>query len=172
MKTKTQLAAEARAAGQKLFTATCRHHGPGSPHYVSTTVCQQCAAEQTKRYNSTPKGKAATARNSAKRSSRAGERYVYLLKCKAAGIAYIGATTMALSKRRSEHFCDLRHGTHSNPELLAAYQAHGPKSFTLEVLAQFPGQPVEKLRQYEQCYMDAGEILGLRLVNVRRAKAA
>ncbi|WP_295798224.1 GIY-YIG nuclease family protein [uncultured Microbulbifer sp.] len=172
MKTKTQLAAEARQSGRKFFAATCRRHGANSQHYVSAVMCKQCVSEQTKRYYSTPKGKAAAARQTAKRFGNEVDRYVYLMKCEIAGLAYIGSTTMAPSRRRIDNFNKLRSGSHHNPALQAAFDEHGEKSFSFEMLAHFPGQPEETLRQYEQFYLDAGEVRGLRLVNVKRASVA
>jgi len=174
MKTKAQLAAEAKEAGRKHFTAHCRHHGPASQHYASTRLCVQCKREENKRYSKSDAGKASSKRRAdnyktAQQDRWGPPRFVYLLSCPAAGIAYVGSTAQELYSRRAHHFTVLADGTHGNPALLSAYRKHGPDAFVFEELARFPAYGVEDLRRFEQFYMDAGAVRGLRLVNVQRA---
>ena len=157
--TKKQLAAEARARGDIRFLAGCNRHGENVEHYTGTPSCVACTKE-------------ANARTYARHKNDPTNFRVYLLVCEAAGIAYIGSTKIPMRQRKAVHFHELKEGIHSNPGLRRAYAGHGRGAFSCAVLAEFPGDTIDELRRFEQFYIDAGEIRGLRLVNVQRAAAA
>ena len=64
---------------------------------------------------------------------------IYAILNTANGHRYIGQST-DLSKRRFAHFAALRHGTHKNKHLQAAFFRYGPQAFRWVVLQFVVGQ--------------------------------
>lgn len=61
------------------------------------------------------------------------EAGIYAVRCAVTGQAWVGATP-DLSTRRNGLWITLRHGTHMEKTLQAAWGAHGEASFTFEPL--------------------------------------
>jgi group I intron endonuclease len=76
---------------------------------------------------------------------------IYMIKCTANGKVYIGSA-VCLSRRKNQHFRELRKGVHKNKHMQAAWLKHGEECFSFDIL-----EVVERhlyLIPYEQSYMD------------------
>lgn len=60
---------------------------------------------------------------------------VYQILCAKTGWSYVGAS-VDITKRWGRHRELLNKGTHYNPKFQAAWAAHGPESFALEILEE------------------------------------
>jgi len=66
---------------------------------------------------------------------------IYLIRNRATGDVYVGSTA-SFGSRRKSHEARLRRGNHHNRRLQADYIAHGPQSFSFEVVAVVADAPV------------------------------
>ena len=76
---------------------------------------------------------------------------VYQIRCTATGWSYYGSTSRSLALRRNEHLHKLRHGE-AQPELQAAFRAHGESSFEF-ILIESYNSP-DEARAHEQRLLD------------------
>lgn len=58
---------------------------------------------------------------------------IYLIRCRASGQCWIGASP-TLDTIRNRHWFTLRHGSFPHPGLQTAWRAHGAESFGFEIL--------------------------------------
>lgn len=61
---------------------------------------------------------------------------VYALECSVNGFAYIGVTSVKLSKRLREHRCLCRNGKHHAVKLTEDWRKYGEKAFKMRMLDQ------------------------------------
>ncbi|WP_029004198.1 GIY-YIG nuclease family protein [Azorhizobium doebereinerae] len=70
---------------------------------------------------------------------------IYAVRCAAVPTPWIGAAPN-LDMIRNRIWFTLRHGSHTNPAMQAAWLSHGAESFRLEILEVLPEEDVAYVR--------------------------
>ena len=87
---------------------------------------------------------------------------IYAFVCVANGKAYIGCTRGQIAKRFREHRSLLKAEKHSEKDLLADWNTHGPDMFRMEVVYEMEGEPdLHSMRAMETFAMQRYKALGL-----------
>ena len=85
---------------------------------------------------------------------------IYKILCSVTSRYYIGSAVNTAQRWR-QHTHQLRHGSHRNPKLQAAWSKYGEASFTWHVVEEVPY--LNKLLEREQVHLDIAFAAGVQL---------
>ena len=93
---------------------------------------------------------------------------VYIIKNIISGHMYVGASSQ-LTRRRKDHFAELRRGTHYNAFLQSSYNKHEGKGFVFGIVEYCSEDKLEELEQYYiDKYWNTRLYNGRKKANIRR----